>query len=94
MVWEKFIGTELLIIHILSYEMNIHIMSNCKQKEELMMSRIFFSVCILTTCSNELKDADLLELLDIEAVELTEGKKILLGKKDGDRLIIVQLVTN
>lgn len=30
--------------------------------------------CILTTCSNELKDADLLELLDIEAVELTEEK--------------------
>ena len=29
-----------------------------------------------------------------QAVELTEGKKILLGKKDGDRLIIVQLVTN
>jgi hypothetical protein len=27
-------------------------------------------------------------------VELTEGKKILLGKNDGDRLIIVQLVNN
>ncbi len=29
-----------------------------------------------------------------QAVELTEGKKILLGKNDGDRLIIVQLVSN
>lgn len=29
-----------------------------------------------------------------QAVELTEGKKILLGKNDGDRLIIVQLVNN
>ena len=29
-----------------------------------------------------------------EYVELTEGKKILLGKNDGDRLIIVQLVNN
>jgi hypothetical protein len=27
-----------------------------------------------------------------EAVELTEGKKILLSKEDGGRLIIVQLV--
>ncbi|MFG6425686.1 helix-hairpin-helix domain-containing protein [Lepagella muris] len=29
-----------------------------------------------------------------QAVELTEGKKILLGKNDGDRLIVVQLVNN
>ena len=29
-----------------------------------------------------------------QAIELTEGKKILLGKNDGDRLIIVQLVSN
>ena len=29
-----------------------------------------------------------------QAVELTEGKKILLGRQDGDRLIVVQLVKN
>ena len=29
-----------------------------------------------------------------QAVELTDGKKILLGKNDGDRLIIVQLISN
>jgi hypothetical protein len=27
-------------------------------------------------------------------VELTEGRKILLGTQDGDRLIIVQVVNN
>ena len=43
----------------------------------------------------DLWDKDLDTKIEIgQAVELTEGKKILLGKKDGDRLIIVQLVTN
>ena len=43
----------------------------------------------------DLWDKDLDTKIEIgQAVELTEGKKILLGKKDGDRLIIVQLVSN
>jgi len=39
------------------------------------------------------KDADR-QIKIGEYVELTEGKKILLGKNEGDRLIIVQLVNN
>lgn len=43
----------------------------------------------------ELWDKDLDKKIEIgQYVELTEGKKILLGKNDGDRLIIVQLVNN
>ena len=43
----------------------------------------------------ELWDKDTDTKIEIgQAVELTEGKKILLGKNDGDRLIIVQLVCN
>ena len=43
----------------------------------------------------DLWDKDLDTKIEIgQAVELTEGKKILLGKNDGDRLIIVQMVTN
>lgn len=43
----------------------------------------------------ELWDKDTDTKIEIgQAVELTEGKKILLGKNDGDRLIIVQLVSN
>lgn len=38
-------------------------------------------------------DKDIDKKIEIgEAVELTEGKKILLSKEDGGRLIIVQLV--
>ena len=41
----------------------------------------------------ELWDKDTDTKIEIgQFVELTEGKKILLGKNDGDRLIIVQLV--
>ena len=41
----------------------------------------------------DLWDKDTDKKIEIgEYVELTEGKKILLGKNDGDRLIIVQLV--
>ena len=41
----------------------------------------------------KIKDTD--KKIEIgQYVELTEGKKILLGKNDGDRLIIVQLVNN
>lgn len=43
----------------------------------------------------ELWDKDLDKKIEIgQAVDLTEGKKILLGKNNGDRLIIVQLVNN
>lgn len=43
----------------------------------------------------DLWDKDTDKKIEIgQYVELTEGKKILLGKKDGDRLIIVQLVNN
>jgi hypothetical protein len=43
----------------------------------------------------DLWDKDLDVKIEIgQAVELTDGKKILLGKKDGDRLVIVQLVNN
>ena len=43
----------------------------------------------------DLWDKDIDKKIEIgQAVELTEGKKILLGKNDGDRLIIVQLVNN
>ena len=43
----------------------------------------------------ELWDKDTDTKIEIgQFVELTEGKKILLGKNDGDRLIIVQLVNN
>ncbi|MBR3920021.1 MAG: kinase [Clostridia bacterium] len=44
---------------------------------------------------NDLWDKDKNVKIEInQAVELTEGKKILLGRQDGDRLIIVQLVKN
>lgn len=44
---------------------------------------------------NDLWDKDRDVKIEIgQAVELTEGKKILLGKQDGDRLIVVQLVKN
>lgn len=44
---------------------------------------------------NDLWDKDKDVKIEInQAVELTEGKKILLGRQDGDRLIIVQLVKN
>lgn len=40
-------------------------------------------------------DKDLNKKIEIgQAVELTDGKKILLGTNDGDRLILVQLVNN
>ena len=43
----------------------------------------------------DLWDKDTDKKIEIgQYVELTEGKKILLGKNDGDRLIIVQLVNN
>ncbi len=43
----------------------------------------------------DLWDKDTDKKIEIgQAVELTEGKKILLGKNDGDRLIVVQLVNN
>jgi len=44
---------------------------------------------------NDLWDKDKDVKIEInQAVELTEGKKILLGRQDGDRLIVVQLVKN
>ena len=44
---------------------------------------------------NDLWDKDKNVKIEInQAVELTEGKKILLGRQDGDRLIVVQLVKN
>ena len=44
---------------------------------------------------NDLWDKDKNVKIEInQAVELTEGKKILLGRQDGDRLIVVQLVNN
>jgi hypothetical protein len=43
----------------------------------------------------DMYDKDIDKKIEIgEAVDLTEGKKILLSKNDGGRLIIVQLVTN
>ncbi len=43
----------------------------------------------------DLWDKDLDKKIEIgQAIELTEGKKILLGKQDGDRLIVDQLVNN
>ncbi|MFA6780478.1 MAG: lipopolysaccharide kinase InaA family protein, partial [Paludibacteraceae bacterium] len=44
---------------------------------------------------DNLWDNDLNKKIEVgQYVELTEGKKILLGKNEGDRLIIVQLVNN
>lgn len=44
---------------------------------------------------DSLYDKDLDKKIEIgQYVELTEGKKILLSKEDGGRLIIVQLVNN
>ena len=44
---------------------------------------------------SDMWDKDLDKKIEIgQYVELTEGKKILLGKNNGDRLIIVQLINN